>query len=123
MNGDAGSLNLVVESDPGQTNNTGIAAIILPDTPEGSLLLSLEDNNSTSTTTSSGDGNEGGAGSVIWTVSASSASSSLEPGVMEEEGMMDWTVFPSNGLLRPGQRCPCLGRVVSSIGGGKFGTP
>ncbi len=100
LGGDVKSLHLAAETDPGQANSAGIPQpIILPDTPEGNLLLSLGDD-AASSATGSGAGGEGGTGGVMWTVSASSASSGKEL----ERGAMGWTVFPSTGMLLPGQR-------------------
>lgn len=100
MDGDIESLNLVVETEPGQDDVTGIPTpIILPDLPEGNLLLSLGSDAALDTSSSGASGERGTSG-VMWTVSASSVSSSEEL----DKGVMDWTVFPSTGMLLPGQR-------------------
>lgn len=68
-----------------------------PELVEGNLTLSLPaDSNSASTSSasaSSGTGVSGGGG-VVWNVSASEESSM----------MIEWVVFPSEGLLLPGER-------------------
>lgn len=97
MDGDVQSLNLATYTEPGEPIYAEpLEAFILPDTPEKYLLLSLG-NDGASISTSGGASDKGG---VMWTVSISSVSSSEQL----EEGVMDWTVFPSTGMLLPGQR-------------------
>lgn len=101
MSGDAAELNLVQTSTPGITYFPGLL--------EGDLLLSYEPTASSSATGdvsggsvggSSGDGAEveegsiGGEDGVLWSVQASVA----------DLTMMTWTVFPSTGLLLPGEK-------------------
>lgn len=101
MSGDSTALNLVQTSTPGITYFPGLL--------EGGLLLSYEPTASSSATGSvsggsasgiSGDGAEveegshGGEGGMLWSVQASVA----------DPTMMTWTVFPSTGLLLPGEK-------------------
>lgn len=73
-----------------------------PNMLEGALLLTLNDDETVTTTSSAGgsgvvvSGGGGTEGGVIWNVSALPFPSG--------EGLMDWTVFPSTGLLLPGER-------------------
>jgi len=70
----------------------------LPDIPEKHLVLSLGDG-AASNPTSSGVGNEADkTGGVLWEAVVLPVPSS------EQLGEMDWTVFPSSGMLLPGQR-------------------
>lgn len=95
MDGDAGSLSLAKVAEPVTT--------FFPDMLEGSLVLSLDPAASSSAATNGvGTVGDGSSGGVIWKVSSASFSSpeGEELGV----GVMDWTVFPSAGLLLPGRR-------------------
>ncbi|CAM9462085.1 unnamed protein product, partial [Ectocarpus sp. 12 AP-2014] len=93
VTGDPGLLNLTVLSTP--------VDAVFPTMLDGELLVTLNDDETVTTTSSAGDtgvsvswgaGTEGG---VIWNVSALPFSSG--------EGSMEWTVFPSTGLLLPGR--------------------
>jgi len=78
----------------------GASRIVLhPDTPEKSLILSLGNDTSFNATVT-GESGRGDTGGVMWTVSTSSTSSAEEL----EDGVMDWMVFPSTGMLLPGRR-------------------
>eukprot|EP00752_Nemacystus_decipiens_P010943 g9725.t1 len=108
LDGDVRFLSLAEETGPGQnTSAESLETFILPDTPEKYLHLSLG-SDTTSSTTSSRASEEGGAGGVMWTASTSSVSLSEE---FDEEDM-DWKVFPSTGMLLPGQSVDL--RVASS---------
>ncbi|CAN0138387.1 unnamed protein product, partial [Pylaiella littoralis] len=121
MSGGPELLTLTATSTPKVT--------FFPDMLEGDLLLSLASVSSTTVTTtttsggnsssssksvgitaSGGDGSSssssssgvstaGTEGGVVWNVSGLVLSSSAE-----QEGVMEWTVFPSAGLLLPGTR-------------------
>ncbi|CAN0005479.1 unnamed protein product [Ectocarpus fasciculatus] len=96
-----------VTADPGLLNLTVLSTpigAVFPTMLDGALLLTLNDDGTvTTTTTTSAGGPEvvvsGGAGGteggVIWNVSALPISSG--------DGSMEWTVFPSTGLLLPGR--------------------
>lgn len=100
LDGDVETLNLALEAEPGQPPDDGCPEpFIFPATPERRILLS-SGNNAALKVASSGAGGERGNGGVMWTASASSAFASK--GL--EEGLLDWTVFPSTGMLLPGHR-------------------
>lgn len=108
VNGDPGSLRLATDTQPITT--------FYPQMLEGKLLLSLDPVTSTAATASTGTGTGTGSSSfdaagsdvgVAWSISTSSVVvSDGEEGDGEElgAGVMDWTVYPSTGLLLPGQR-------------------
>ncbi|CAM9140361.1 unnamed protein product [Ectocarpus sp. 12 AP-2014] len=93
VTGDPGLLNLMVLSEP--------VDAVFPTKLDGELLLALSDDETTTTSSSAGgsgvvvSGGGGTEGGGIWNVSALLLSS--------EEGLMEWTVFPSTGLLLPGR--------------------
>ncbi|CAM9271368.1 unnamed protein product, partial [Ectocarpus sp. 8 AP-2014] len=93
VTGDPGLLNLTVLSGP--------ADAVFPIMLDGELLLALNDDETATSSSSAGGSGvvvSGGGrteGGVIWNVSALLMSS--------EEGLMEWTVFPSTGLLLPGR--------------------
>lgn len=108
MNGDPGSLRLAADTEPVTT--------FYPEMVEGKLLLSLDpvtttaETSSVGTSDSSSDSSLGAARSglgILWNISTSSFVFSEDE---EDEagelgaGVMDWTVYPSTGLLLPGQR-------------------
>ncbi|CBJ33868.1 probable extracellular nuclease (ISS) [Ectocarpus siliculosus] len=93
VTGDPGLLSLTVLSEP--------ADAVFPTMLDGELLLTLNDDETVTTSSSAGgsgvalSAGAGTEGGVIWNVSALLLSS--------EEGLMEWTVFPSTGLLLPGR--------------------
>ncbi|CBJ26637.1 adhesin-like protein [Ectocarpus siliculosus] len=93
VTGDPGLLSLTVLSEP--------ADAVYPTMLDGDLLLTLNDDETVTTSSSAGgsgvalSAGAGTEGGVIWNVSALVLSS--------EEGLMEWTVFPSTGLLLPGR--------------------
>lgn len=104
--GELDSLHLTTEAEPATT--------FYPTMVEGYLVVSLGTTlaPAVAATANTSDGvardafDEGGGGStaagVVWNVSASSLLVNGEERL--GEGLMDWTVFPSTGLLLPGQR-------------------
>ncbi|CAM9801896.1 unnamed protein product, partial [Hapterophycus canaliculatus] len=105
VSGDPGSLRLAVDTEPVTT--------FYPEALEGQLRLSLDPVTATaagaligtSTGDSSLDAATSGVG-VAWSISAASFVFSGEKEGEGEElgaGVMDWTVYPSTGLLLPGQ--------------------
>ena len=87
VSGDATELALTVKTEPGETFFPGLV--------EGDVLLSFTpiDSQAQSSSSASSSGNGTGSG-LVWTVQA-----------VETTNLMVWTVFPSTGLLLPGQRC------------------
>lgn len=91
--------SLQLEIEPGQTSDDGaVETFVLPDTPEKYLVLSLGGDAAENSTSSSVGGEGDTTGGAMWAASVSSANSS------EELGGIDWVVFPSSGMLLPGQR-------------------
>ena len=94
MSGDATGLGLTMEKTPGET--------FYPQMIEGDVRLSFNSNateaQASSNTVGSGDGISCG---FVWTVRP-----------LNTTDLLDWTVFPSTGLLHPGQRCVHAGPTV-----------
>ncbi|CAM9095530.1 unnamed protein product, partial [Laminaria digitata] len=96
VNGDAAALNLTTQNEPG--------TMFFPEMLEGDLLLSHVAHSITNTSSSSGGDGDGsgdvthggGQFGVVWSVAAPKSS-------VSGTSMMDWTVFPSTGLLLPGE--------------------
>ena len=110
IRGDPQSLHLTVDAQPATT--------FYPNVLEGYLHLSLDlvsgsdaaGVNANSSTSDSGavrrsSGSQSTRTGVVWNASALAVVSQKEEGATEEREMeMEWTIFPSTGLLLPGQR-------------------